>query len=824
MMTSTIRAADAPEAHLADVDAVMERACALIAPTWPLDRFIAVNPFWEMVGEPLASVSATLTALSGARLLMPRGWFREEWRSGRLRDDDLKEAIAQSGASVTVVDLQALMESDEPVTPQRARVMDVVDSQRDLTHEMSWRDFITHSSSQFCASFFDDGQAQIRPNREGGLYASWRRQALRDRSPALLMGFRDYPRTVRELPLTAREVARVALRDLDIPTSERDSYLTGLLLDLNGWAAWCAYRRWTARLSGRHDDHIVELLAIRLAWEWLLFRSGGSGLVPRWQMAMAAGPTVGAAALSSQANDWLLQKAVEIAWQREICRRLPAGFGTKDKIELVSVQAAFCIDVRSEVFRRALEAQSAGVQTLGVAGFFGMPIEYQPVASTNARPQLPGILAPRLRVTDAGVPTDLATRRAARLDIDSAWNNFKTTALSSFAFVESLGLLFGGKLIAETIGRGGRDPHERTGLTASEDAMRKPRLTALAGGGTLGIEDRCALAEGMLRAMSLSRDFARLVVLLGHGSQTRNNPHAAGLDCGACCGQTGEVNARAAAALLNEPEVRSGLSTRGIDIPTTTRFLSGLHDTTTDRVTLYELDELPPSHQADVATLRRWLDAAGGQARRERAPRLGLTGLSDEALRHAIDDRAGDWAQVRPEWGLADNAAFIVAPRAHCRHLDLGGRSFLHDYRFEDDKNFAILELIMTAPMVVTHWINLQYYASTVDNTRYGSGNKVLHNVVGGHLGVFEGNGGDLRIGLPMQALHDGECWVHTPLRLSVFIEAPRAAIDAVLRKHEKIRSLVENEWIHLFQLDAEVGVVRAYRRHAWISLARGED
>ena len=299
MMTSTISAADAPEAHLADVDAVMDRACALIAPTWPLDRFIAVNPFWEMVDEPLPKVSAKLTALSGARLLMPRPWFREQWQNGRLSDEDLKEAIAQSGASVTVADLQALMDSDEPVTPRRARVMDVADSQRDLDHEMSWRDFITHSSSQFCASFFDDGQAQLRPNREGGLYASWRRQALRDRSPALLMGLGDYPNTVRELPLTARELARVALRDLGVPVNERDSYLTGLLLDLNGWAAWCAYRRWTARLSGHRDDHIVDLLAIRLAWEWILFRSGGSALVTRWQMAMAAWPMVGAAASSS---------------------------------------------------------------------------------------------------------------------------------------------------------------------------------------------------------------------------------------------------------------------------------------------------------------------------------------------------------------------------------------------------------------------------------------------------------------------------------------------------------------------------------------------
>lgn len=48
--------------------------------------------------------------------------------------------------------------------------------------------------------------------------------------------------------------------------------------------------------------------------------------------------------------------------------------------------------------------------------------------------------------------------------------------------------------------------------------------------------------------------------------------------------------------------------------------------------------------------------------------------------------------------------------------------------------------------MLVTNWINCQYHASTCDPARLGSGNKALHNVVGGHIGVFEGTGGDLRI------------------------------------------------------------------------------
>ena len=814
--TTTTELPDASADDVDELDAIMERACALIAPTWPLDRFIAVNPFWEMVDQPLPAVSSRLTALSGARLVMPRAWFREEWKAGRLRDADLEDAIAEAGAALGLADLHAIMNDEEPVTPRRARFMDIADSERDLERHMSWRDFVIHSSSQFCAAYFDAGQARLAPSRDGGLYASWRRQAGQDRSPALLMGLRNYKSTVSEVPPTARAMARVALRDLEIPTEEYQSYLTGLLLDLNGWAAWCAYRRWTARLSGGTDDALVDLLGIRLAWEWVLHRQGGAGLALSWRKAKAAWPSVDGLASSAQTSDWLLQRASEIAWQRGICAQLPAGWRPRSMAEPISVQAAFCIDVRSEVFRRALERQAPRVQTMGFAGFFGLPIEYQPIGSTHARPQLPGLLAARFRVTDSGVTGEVAAQREVRLDGDSAWKSFKTSALSTFAFVESLGLLFGGKLIADSFGFSGSDGTERAGLTAAEHALRRPRLTAHADGAALALEDRCKLAEGMLRAMSLTRDFARLVVLVGHGSQTRNNPHAAGLDCGACCGQTGEVNARVAAALLNEFEVRAGLSSRGIDIPASTRFLAALHDTTTDHVTLYELDDVPASHTADLRALRGWLDGAAQQARRERAPRLGVSALSDSSVRAAIEQRAADWAQVRPEWGLANNAAFIIAPRSTSRHIDFAGRSFLHDYRFEDDPDFGILELIMTAPMVVTHWINLQYYASTVDNVRYGSGNKVLHNVVGGHLGVFEGNGGDLRIGLPMQSLHDGERWVHTPLRLSVFIEAPRAAIEGVLRKHEKVRALVNNEWIHLFQLDANAGSVSAYRRQAW--------
>jgi uncharacterized protein YbcC (UPF0753/DUF2309 family) len=306
-----------------------------------------------------------------------------------------------------------------------------------------------------------------------------------------------------------------------------------------------------------------------------------------------------------------------------------------------------------------------------------------------------------------------------------------------------------------------------------------------------------------------------VLALVGHGASTENNPLAAGLHCGACGGQTGEVNARALAALLGDPAVRAGLAVEGIDLAGT-HVVAGLHDTTTDEVTLYDLDRVPPAHAAAVAALADQFAAAGRGARRERAAALGLADAPDAALDAAIRTRARDWAEVRPEWGLAGNAAFVVAPRERTRGIDLAGRAFLHEYRWEQDAGFGVLELILTAPMVVTNWINLQYYASTVDPTRYGSGNKVLHNVVGGRLGVMEGAGGDLRIGLARQSVHDGRRWMHEPLRLSVFVEAPADAIDAILARHATVHDLVQHRWLHLHRIDPWNGGVFQRRADGW--------
>ena len=795
---------------------VVERACARIAPTWPLDRFIAVNPFWPRTDKPLPRVAGELAALSGARLLMPRSWYAEEWRAGRFGSEHVREAIAESGADVSEDDLIASFWIREAAPPRRPLVVDVLETLRRREHELSWREFVMERVSRFCASYFDDGQAQVQAPRAKGFYTTWRNQAESDHMPSLFMGLDGYRETLDSLPLSANEMIDQGCSDLGVPAAEREAYFSALLLDVNGWASWCAYLRWTARLAGGDDGHIRELLAIRLAWEWILLRSSDETITAEWRFAMTSWSAIDRAAQLARSDDWILQRAVEIAWLSRVRPKLPQGFDAVRPAK-PSLQAAFCLDVRSEVYRRALEAQGDDIQTIGAAGFFGVPIEYEQLAADDPRPQLPGLLAPKYTVTDTNVPKGLEKTRRARLDAAAAWKSFKSSSLSSFAFVDSIGLFFARNLYQDAFSEKGPRPdhHDHAGLTDRENKTRRPRITSHLDGTAISADERCTIAETFLRTIGLTSDFARLVLLVGHGSESKNNAHAAGLDCGACCGQPGDVNARAAAALFNDDSVRAGLAARGIAIPATTLFVGALHNTTTDDITLF-VEDGATTHHGDLAEARARLERASTRTRRERAPRLGLGELTDAKLHDAVLKRARNWAEVRPEWGLAGNAMLLIAPRERSRHLDLEGRAFLHDYRASDDPDHTILEAIMTGPMVVGHWINFQYYASTVDNARYGCGDKVLHNIVGGHLGVLEGNGGDLRIGLSMQSLHDGEHWVHSPLRLAVFIEAPRSAIDTILDKHPKVKDLVDNEWLHLFQLDPSERSILARRNGAW--------
>jgi len=792
-------------------------ACQRIAPSWPLDRFVAVNPYWGWIDHPIERLDGRLQQLAGSPLHMPRRFYRHAWCQGRVGRGDLRAAIGESGSDDTPEGLVAELLDTEPEAAQSPLLSDGVDARRDLSHQPAWSDAIVQQISQFTAKFFDADQAEWPPAPRGRLFTDWRESLIHNHAISVLMGTREVRRRAAQLPTEPDVTIQAAVDALGVPDDELEALFVTCLLRISGWASWCAYRDWQGPEGSAGTEWRRELLAIRLAWELLLDdgeRSDGS-VWAEWQRAWQTTPPPGV-----DETAWLWQRALEIAYQRPLAERL-AGQRAPGEPGTPAAQTVFCIDVRSELFRRSLETADPAIQTLGFAGFFGVPAAYRPLGTDADIPLLPGLLSPSMTMTDtcgdAMRDAELAENRRQALARGRSGHAFAQLPASGFARVETLGLKYIAPLIRQSLAW--LDPRGAGALPPSPGDAR-PRL---AEGPSIGHEHRIDLAETVLRGMGLRDDFARLIALIGHGSESANNPHASALDCGACAGQSGQLNAQALAAVLNATDVRQGLAERGWTVPETTYFIAGLHNTTTDEATLLETDLLPASHDADRQRLERALADAGARARAERAPTLRLGHLADqpERLRRALRRRARDWAQTRPEWGLADNAAMVIGPRSRTRGLDLGSQVFLHEYDCRLDADGEVLASIMTAPMVVAHWINMQYYASTVDNNRWGCGNKTLHNVVSGRIGVFEGNAGDLRIGLAMQSLHDGEQWRHIPRRLGVFIEAPRAAIEGIIQGYDLVQTLVTNGWLSIYRIDPETGDVEAYSGgvwHAWVT------
>jgi len=664
---------------------------------------------------------------------------------------------------------------------------------------------VNRETIKWCQAFFDDGQATVpMPGRQQGFYRAWRRLAVFDER--LHGNDADRKRWLAVLPDSAEAAISECLAELDIPATGQVRFLTLLLTTLPGWAAHIKYRtEWHhSEPAHAHPVSQAEYLAARLAVTCLLWPGAASLL--DWhararRMHSARGYSLDAISSAETAYREPLLQTLErqAADEPQDCSAPPAA------------QLVFCIDVRSEPFRRAVES-TGDYDTLGFAGFFGVPVQIEDETTGKAYASCPVLLQPQHRVVESATCTATAADRNRKgfevlALLKRLYQSVKYTFTTPFALVEALGPASGASMFARSF-----LPSAAARLrTAVEQRIRPPVPVApdLEG---ISSTDRCAYAESALRMMGLTQGFSRLVVLCGHGSSTQNNAYATALDCGACGGRHGAGNARILAGILNDCEVRAHLATSGIDINDQTRFIAAEHDTTTDAVTFYDDGETDARNMDTLRQLKRDLAVAQEANSAWRLSRLGRGAGHGRAAANTAA-RSRDWAQVRPEWGLARNASFIVAPRALTRDMDLEGRAFLHSYDWERDPDGTSLTVILTAPMVVAQWINTQYLFSTLDNVAYGGGSKVTKNITG-KLGIMQGNASDLMHGLPLQSVFssDREAY-HEPLRLMTVVYAPRHLIDGIVARQEVLQKLFGNGWVTLACIDPEDGHVYTLQR-----------
>ncbi|MEV8273662.1 DUF2309 domain-containing protein [Microbacterium sp. NPDC077184] len=773
---------------------------------WPIASFIATNPL-----APYEATRFDHAAAPGTHLTLPVESYRAAFATGRITRDDLVLALRARGAELREVPpftgalvhlspedvlIEDMLHTDTPAAPAAPPAL--TDPVADLV--VPW-----------LAAFLDpDPQWQL-PERDRGFYAAWRALATHD--PRM-------PRPARRKLRDAPEQPSAAIAACFTAWGTRDAdRVTLLKAELAALPGWTGYLKWRSEHDG--DIDLTEYLAVRLTVRLLLdLPPTADQPDPEAEAALTAPtPTPGAELLTRAArladtlapgaspadvatlarllalhpladHPFTWQAAYEGHYRRELFASLTPGTPAP---AAPRTQVVLCIDPRSEGLRRHLETD-AGIETFGLAGFFGVPVRFATYEGRGSIDSLPALLQPKHAVTEAPADADRASARTRGLRaLDAASHSLHVTenaTATPFALAEATGFLFGVSSVVRTLA-----PTLHHTLTRRwRDRIAPPVDSRVTIASAFTLEERATLAEAGLRMMGLGR-FAPLVVLAGHGSVSTNNLYQAALDCGACGGNPGAVNARAAAEIFNDPDVREILAARGLEIPAGTHFVAALHDTVADRVMILDRHLIPDSHATLVDDFTTQADAAADGLVRERA--VDLPGADPTDSLAKLRARAHDWAEVYPELGLAGNAAMIIGPREMTRGANLHRRVFLHSCDAALDPEGTGLETILTAPVVVAQWINHQYYFSTLNPETLGAGTKTIHNAIGG-IGVLAGHSGDLQRGLPRQSVAVGDALLHEPLRLSVIVQAPIDRISAIVSGNQVLRDLFDNEWISL--------------------------
>ena len=761
----------------------IEQASKVIGKTWPLYSFVTSNPLSGYENTSFKEALFSAEHYLNTNVFPSAKLYEQAWEKGNISREVLINLLKEKGFQETPeYYLEQIIEqkSVEKLNPnhQVDRIM-----------------------AKWLASFMDEGLAEWEmPFKSEGFFNAWRNLVIYDNETGIT--------TLKEIPKTSLETLKLILKDY----SEADytTIFTHHLASLPGWTGYINHRETSgSEWQNEFPISMMDYLAARL---WTAKKLNISILSEKTKVKTEN-------EITKLKYIWL--KAWEKSWQNELIFSLEDFTkSTQTANEIPDAQLVFCIDTRSELIRRHVESKG-NYETFGYAGFFGIAMDYTNLKNGITRKSCPPIVGSAYVVTEKPqTQKDEAFSTFKKKNDQSQFKDYFLTRMknmlpSAFGYVEISGLFYGFSLLGRTL-----LPNKLHQISKEKsvqpESICEPNidkiLTSELLSDTISLEEKVSIVKSGFDLMGW-KQFAPLVVFVGHGSHSTNNPFGSSLDCGACAASPGRHNARILAKLANLPQVRTVLALQhNIVIPTDTIFIGAEHNTTTDQIELFDA-QVPESHTNKLLVLKENLAEAQKTATQDR---LGLTSKSIATA----EQKATDWGETRPEWGLAKNAGFIVGSRNLTKHKNLDGRCFLHSYEWELDTEGKALEGIMQGPMVVTQWINNHYYFSTVDNDVYGGGSKITHNITG-KFGVVQGNGGDLKMGLPMQSLFESdEVMHHQPLRLSVLINAPVERVTTILERNNNLKDLLDNEWIYLMVMDPTQNnqILKYEKSMQWVS------
>ncbi|HBE71572.1 MAG TPA: hypothetical protein DDW52_25800, partial [Planctomycetaceae bacterium] len=507
----------------------LQRVQHFVAPAWPLRDLVAVNPFHDVADLSFQQVRDRLAMVKSGDLLPPLHYFQERFDQGEFSIHHVEKAFQEcSGGENQTVQWQdvsyALMDdSAQQASGSALKVRTIAAS---ATSE-DWSAIVIDEISRFCSAYFDQGMSSWNMTSDAeSLYATWRETAQVDRRPELL-GLNDFRRFVAALPDNATDAITHLAESLGIPPAQRFNYLLAQLMSIPGWAAYTKYSDRMAGSDNSLTSELLGLLAIRMAYDCAIAQSLGL----EDEQVLSEIFAQSDASESAKARElthirYILQTAVEIKYREQLVEGLSKTLSEVQNPKTAECQMVFCIDVRSEPFRRHVESQAQAIETFGFAGFFGIAAEVTSHEHSVGTPQCPVLLTPSVKAHVQHADPEMAQAKADRgKALKAAWKKFRSAAMSGFSFVESCGLGYIVKLTREALKLEAREHHcTHSHVTVTEDVH----------GNQIDLPAKVEMAASILKNLGLTENLARIVVFCGHGSETRNNPLAASLDCGAC--------------------------------------------------------------------------------------------------------------------------------------------------------------------------------------------------------------------------------------------------------------------------------------------------
>ena len=801
-----------------DLEAALHRLAHWLPTQNSLKDFIHHNTLHALEDQPFFNALAMASKLYGSRISPPLSHYQNRYQEGRIYKTYIDLAILRQGIPDSEMDRfhSSLYEADEQAHyPPRSLAMDGMRQAWYTTLGLHLDAWVHPVLFRLISNYLDQGISYWSiPEQDESFWSCIRRLVHESFIPLYPLGD---PEVSPWLKASPDEAIEASLKRLVGDPAYYEQYLLEMALAHPGWSGMVhVIENQPGSLLFRRDASLKETLALELLLQWSFMNTRNRHFKP---LVETIDPSnyPGLELLADVAEiDPILKvwhEAMELSLYADLLIAIEEKPRAEDSVSSPSAQAIFCIDDRECSIRRHLETISPSIETFGAAGFFGIEFFYKGIEDVFPVAQCPVVVTPRHLIVER-----LTDQTAHRPELKSKRAYKPTEVFQNWLFTQTVGLGYGFRLLLDVFRPGTKMPKFN-----SVDAMARETELHLyreqdecnEEGHLLGFNfsEMADRIEGFLRNIGLISDFAPVVLVVAHGATTTNNPHFAAYNCGACAGKPGAPNARAFAQMANEPMVRSLLSDRGIEIPPETVFVAALHNTTCDTVEYFDLKQEQRTLPAAFFQFKRAMQEALRRNAHERCRWFELgpaLGDLDRASQH-VKDRSLSIFEPRPEYNHSNNLYCVVGRRSLTRGLFLDRRAFLHSYEPQQDSLGLILQRILSQVIPVCGGINLEYYFSTIDNSIYGAGTKLPHNVMG-LVGVANGVEGDLRTGLPSQMIE-----VHEPARLLIVVEQTTEIIEKALQAIGDLAGLIDRGWVHLVACHPEHRTSQQYLQGQWV-------